>query len=126
MEPSWSELLEKNAPEGLVRAMVVADSYYNGPFSDDSQWVCYSMASPDSETVLMGYCRKDSPQARALARIVSNDDATAEVSSIPRALKRATLKIRRVEGGESRQFEITRVMAQDWVVSGEPFDGKFQ
>lgn len=122
VKPSWSELLEKNAPSGLVRVIVAEDNYYNGPFSDDSQWACYGMVSPDTELVMLGYCRKDSPQARAMKRIVSGDDATPGAAMS----KRATLEIRRVEGGASRQFEITRVLAEDWVVSGQPFDSRFQ
>ncbi len=130
VEPSWNELLENKAAEGLVRVIAAADSYYNGPFGDDSQWVCYGMASPDTEEVLLGYCRRGSPQARAMARIVLNDDALpnglSNGLSGARSLKRVIVKIRRAEGGEARQFEISRVMAEDWVMSGEPFDGKFQ
>jgi hypothetical protein len=41
-------------------------------------------------------------------------------------LKRATLEIRRTEGAGDRQFEITRVMAEDWVMSATPFDENFK
>jgi hypothetical protein len=37
-------------------------------------------------------------------------------------LKRVTLEIRRVANSESRQFEISRVLAEDWVLSAIPFD----
>ena len=73
-EPSWSELLEKGAAEGTVRVNVAKDTYYNGPFRDDRQWVCYGMVSPDTEVVMLGYCRKDSPQARAMERIVMDEN----------------------------------------------------
>lgn len=119
VEPSWGELLEGKAGEGLVRVIVAADSYYNGPFRDESQWVCYGMVSPDTEVVMLGYCRKGSAQAEAMAGIVSVGDSLPGTHS-PR---RATLKIRRIEGAESRQFEIARVMAEDWVMSVRPFDG---
>lgn len=122
VEPSWNELLEKNAGVGLVRVIVAADSYYNGPFRDDTQWICYGMVSPDTEKILLGYCRKGTPQAKAMKRIVS--DERSVVGS--RSAKRATLEIRRVEGAEPRQFEISRVMAEDWVMSATPFDGKFR
>ena len=36
------------------------------------------------------------------------------------------LEIRRIEGAESRQFEITRVLAEDWVMSAKPFDENFK
>jgi hypothetical protein len=116
--PSWSELLEKNAEQGIVRVIVAKDSYFNGPFKDEAQWVCYGMASPDNEMVLLGYCRTGSPQAAAMERIVSDaGNLNGEVR-----MDRATLEIRRREGGDSRQFEITRVLAEDWVMGAKPFD----
>ena len=131
VEPSWSELLEKGAAEGTVRVIVAKDTYYNGPFGDDRQWACYGMVSPDAEVMMLGYCRKDSPQARAMERIVMDENGLpgGMPSALPgaaKATKRATLVIRRVEGAEARQFEITRVLAQDWVVSDTPFDGNFK
>lgn len=126
VEPSWSELLENGSAGGVVRVVVAKDTYFNGPFSDDSQWNCYRMMSPDTEAVLLGYCRKDSPQARAMDRIASNADVLADGLKRGARPQRASLKLRRVDGGESRQFEISRVLAEDWVISGEPFDGKFE
>ena len=116
---------------GTVRVNVAKDTYYNGPFRDDRQWVCYGMVSPDTEVVMLGYCRKDSPQARAMERIVmdENDLPGGMQGGLPaaaKAPKRATLEVRRVEGAEARQFEITRVLAQDWIVSAKPFDGNFK
>jgi hypothetical protein len=122
VKPSWKELLENSADEGLVRVIVAKDSYFNGPFNDETQWECYGMATPDNDSVLLGYCRKDSPQAAAMERIVSGDADEAEG---PR-LKRATLEVRRSDGGESRQFEITRVLAEDWVMGPKPFDEDFK
>ena len=118
VRPSWSDLLDKRAEQGLVRVIVAKDSYYNGPYRDESQWECYGMVSPDTEVILLGYCRKGSAQAAAMARIVADE----EDSSGSRALNRATLEIRRGKGAESRQFEIARVLAEDWVVSAMPLD----
>jgi hypothetical protein len=79
------------------------------------------MASPDTETILLGYCRKGSPQERAMERIVS------EEKDEPRhRLNRVTLEIRRPQGAEIRQFEITRVLAEDWVMAAAPFDAAFK
>ena len=64
VKPSWNELLENDAGQGLVRVIVAKDSYYNGPFQDETQWVCYGMASPDTEEIMLGYCRKDSRRPR--------------------------------------------------------------
>lgn len=119
--PSWDELLAEDGGCGEVRVIVARDSYYNGPFKDDQQWECYGMASPDHDTILLGYCRKDTPQARAMARIFSEDK-----SEMNQRLNRATLELRRPEGAELRQFEIIRVLAEDWVLGDEPFDAGFE
>lgn len=118
VKPSWSDLLEKNAGLALVRVYAANDSYYNGPFRDETQWVCFGMASPDTHLILLGYCRKGSSQEAAMERVVSGRDARNGGG----ASKRVTLEIRRQEGAEPRQFEITRVLAEDWVMSAVPFD----
>lgn len=121
--PSWRELLEGPADHARVRVFVARDAYYNGPFLDESRWVCYALASPETREVLpedrellRGYCRVGSPQARAMERIFRAGER----------MRRATLEIRRAEGADSRQFEIARVLSQDWVLSPKPFDEKFQ
>jgi hypothetical protein len=119
VKPSWREIVASTSTQGLVRVMVAPDSYYNGPFRDESEWTCYGLASPDESTILLGYCRKKSPQAAAMARIIADGESLEK----NRAVNRATLEIRRVEGAESRQFEITRVLAEDWVLSAKAFDG---
>ncbi len=122
VKPSWGEILAPTSTQGLVRVMVAPDSYYNGPFRDETEWTCYRLESPDESTILLGYCRKKSPQAAAMVRIIA-DGQSAEIG---RVAKRATLEIRRIEGAESRQFEIARVTAEDWVDSGKPFDDSFK
>lgn len=124
VKPSWDKLLEAGAGQGLVRVIVAKDSYYNGPFKDETQWVSYGMASPDNDAILLGYCRKDSPQARAMERIVSSAEGAA--GDARRKLNRATLELRRPEAAENRQFEITRVLAEDWVLGAKPFDAAFE
>ena len=122
VNPSWSELMEGNAKRGLVRVVVARKHYYNFNFKDESQWLCYEMTTPDFDEILFGYCRKGSPQAEAMGRIVTDE----EMQEGGRFGNRATLEIRRNEGSESRQFEITRVLAEDWVLGEAAFDGSFQ
>lgn len=122
VKPRWGEFMTRNTVQGLVRVMVARDSYYNGPFRDETQWGCYAMASPDLDVVLLGYCRQGSPQGAAMERIVANGYRRSGV----RGANRATLEIRRTGGGESRQFEITRVLAEDWVLSATAYDQKFK
>lgn len=111
--PAWADVLARKVPAASsVRVYIAKDNYYNGPFKDDQQWGCYCLASPDTDTILLGYCRKDSSQAAALLRIFSREQP----------MLRATLEIRRVEGAESRQFEISRVLAEDWAMGPVPFD----
>ena len=125
VKPSWDELLGEDGGKGLVRVMIAKDSYYNGPFKDDGEWVSYGMASPDTEVILMGYCRKDSPQERAMERILTNREAEAGTDARLK-LNRVTLRVRRPEAAEMRQFEITRVLAEDWVLGDMPFDAAFK
>ncbi|MEY3898018.1 MAG: hypothetical protein RLZZ214_3539 [Verrucomicrobiota bacterium] len=115
VKPAWSEILEKRADPALVRVYAAVDSYYNGPFQDDNQWICYGMASPDIDGILTGYCKAGSPQAAALKWIFSKESK----------LNRVTLELRRVEGAGTRQFEISRVLAEDWVMGAAAFDTGF-
>lgn len=120
--PRLKDIMENSGSAGLVRVVVGKDMYYNGPFKDESRWVCFGLASPDNEKVFLGYCRKGSPQEAALAKILEDE---GQFGASP-ALNRATLEIRHVEGAEKRQFEITRVLAEDWVLGAKPFDGNFK
>lgn len=105
--PPWDEVLKKQTNEAQVRVYVGHDSYFNGPFGDDKEWICYAIASPDQEESLHGYCKVGSPQAEEMEKMLSGDHK----------LSRATLNIKRVKDGDSNQFEISRVMAEDWVVA---------
>jgi hypothetical protein len=113
--PSWNEILSKGTALAQVRVYVGKDSYYNGAFKDDKQWVCHRMTSPDTEEILLGYSKVGSLQAAAINWMFSKEERAP----------RATLEIRRVEGAESRQFEILKVVAEDWVVGDVPFEKGF-
>ena len=122
VHPAWSELRVTSTEPALVRVLIALDTYYNGPFRDDKQWVCYGMISPDLDAGLLGYCRRGSPQAAALARIVE-DGQNVSGTRVP---NRATLQIRGSGEASSKQFEITQVLAQDWVMSSTSFDQNFK
>jgi hypothetical protein len=111
--PAWADVWASKAPAvSLVRVYIAKDNYYNGPFSDEQRWECYCLASPDTDQILLGYCKKGTSQATALQRIFTREQP----------MLRATLEIRRAEDGESRQFEISRVLAEDWALGPVPFD----
>lgn len=118
--PDWDVFVAGEANEGTVRVWFSPDNYYNGPFVDESKWACFSMARPDSDQILSGYCRAGSPQAAAMASIRKRVHMRSKknLSSF-----RVTLEISRPEGAERRQYEIKRVLAEDWVLSAKPYDG---
>jgi len=119
-QPSWKSFVSGEAGEGIVRVWFSADNYFNGPFVDDEQWLCYSMARSDSDAILLGYCRKGSPQASAMEEIMERlrMKGRANATSF-----RVILAISRPEGAEKRQFEIKRVLAEDWLLTEKAFDG---
>lgn len=107
VEPGWHELLGQGSEQAVVRVTVARDVYYNGPFSDDKQWVSYGLSSPDVNEKLRGYCRMGSVQAEAMARLFMHEEKSS----------RATVEIRRVPGTDPKQFEIVRVLGGEWVVA---------
>jgi hypothetical protein len=117
--PSWTEILEGKSERSLVRVFVGKDSYYNGPFQDETVWSCYAMFSPemreilpDDHDLLRGYCKIGTAQEKAMSRIFAGGEQA----------RRVILEIRKVEGADKRQFEITRVLGEDWVMPPKPFD----
>lgn len=115
-QPALTDILGKKVEKGLMRVYVAAETYYNGPFSDDSRWVSFGLASSDSEEVLLGYCEVGSPQAAAMKSLLSKDSP----------MIRATVEVSRVEGALPRQFLISKVIAEDWVVGPKPFEDRFK
>jgi len=123
MDTNWNDLLAKKAKSARVRVMLAADPYYNGIFSDERKWVGYAMASPDTDLLLRGYCLIGSAEAETMAAIISPLGKTgtrasqASTATGPaQKTSRAILDIRSVEGAESRQFQITRVVAREWLL----------
>ena len=116
VKPAWKTLLDQDIGSGEVRVIACKDSYYNGPFKDESQWAAYKLISPDMEERLMGYCKIGSAQYRAMELLWRRGEI---------ALARVTLEISRLpasEGAERSQFQITRVLAEDWVMADKPLD----
>jgi hypothetical protein len=111
----WEVILSENSPPATVRVFVVADTYYNGHFADDSVWQVYALVSPDVEKGLYGYVKRDSPQFRAMQKILE----------VEANLHRAVLEIKNSSNAGQRQFEITRVIAENWVSGDDPFDKSF-
>lgn len=120
--PALGELAKPEVQSAVVRVFIAKDSYFNGPFRDDSQWLCFAMASPDlgdkesgDRTVMRGYCKTESPQAKALLQLFADGGRMC----------RTTLEIRKVEGADDMQFEIMRVLSGEWVTGERPLDAKY-
>lgn len=121
--PTWKELIGRTSERLQGRVWVQMDSYFNGPFQDENEWTCFAITVPEvvvllpeDQRMLHGYCRKSSPQEKALKAILDGSKSG----------KRVTLELARKPEGGQRQFEITRVLAKDWVMSGSAYDEKFK
>jgi hypothetical protein len=119
VRPVWDKILDPASAGGMVRVMVAKDSYFNGPFREADGWTCFGMASPDIKTSLYGYCRQNSAQENAMKRLFASPDDPEESGKV----RRATLELVRIAGSGPRQFEIRRVLAEDWLVTERAFDG---
>lgn len=113
----WTTLLTGDPNETTVRIYACLDNYYNGCYANDREWACYGLASPDHETLMFGYVLRGSPQHMAMAQLLRRLP-----KSIMPTVKRMTLDLRHTGTGDRRQFEIVRVMADDWALGDEPFD----
>jgi hypothetical protein len=115
--PEWDKLLEGEPVEGTVRVFASADTYYNGRHTED-RWACFAMESPDHDTIIYGYVPRGS---RRYAAIASTLRFSLLGTSVPR--RRMTLDIRHTGTGDPRQFEITRVLSDEWAIGNQPLEG---
>lgn len=113
--PGWDAILSGKSETSVIRIFVAIDTYYNGIYSDDTQWQAFSLGSPDVEHNMYGYAKRDSPQIRALRKILGSGEK----------VHRATVEIRLHPDAGSRQFEISGVLAENWVLGKIPFDESF-
>lgn len=111
----WESILSGKSPFSTVRVFVALDNYYNGIFSDDTVWQAYALVSPDTDEILYAYAQRKSPQFLAMEKILDSDEP----------LHRATLEITILPDAGKRQFQISRVIAENWVAAEKPFDESF-
>lgn len=117
--PSWEEI-ENNQPEtARVRVIAGLDNYFNGPFND-KEWFSFRLNSPDLDRWYYAYCRADSVQAKAMRRILTLDTSAGAQGNLPG--RRIVLDLKKVADAQDNQFEIERVVAEDWVIQDELFD----
>jgi len=122
VSPPWEKLLSGEVSEGRVRIYVSKDSYYNGRFSDEKQWACFGIASPDNETLMFGYTPRGSAQFKAIHALLTEDPLDPLGKPKEGALKRAFVEIRHLPESAARQFEITRVLSDEWAMGEKAAD----
>jgi hypothetical protein len=128
--PDFTALLQGQEEEGLIRVQLSKDSYFNASFADEAEWDCFRLKQPRVDTSLYGYCKRGSRAhsamtalyQRALQHTSLDDDAPGSRSLSNPAASRATVYVKRPPGAETRQFEITSVISDDWIISEKPLD----
>lgn len=113
--PDWDTLMSGKAVTGTVRIFCSQDSYYNGLYADESKWACFAMASPDHETLMFGYVQRDSERLEAMLKGLNKDGALTAAPARGQS-NRLTLEISHKDGAQPRQFEITKLLSDEWVV----------
>ncbi|OYV06155.1 MAG: hypothetical protein CFE26_07830 [Verrucomicrobiales bacterium VVV1] len=111
----WDRFLNEPGSEADLRVAIARDNYFNGEYSSDREWSAYRLVSPESETALIGYCRKDGPISLAISSLLKEA-----------AFARVVLRVRKAEAPGNRQCEILSVLAEDWIVTETPVEGRFQ
>ncbi len=114
-DPSWSDLNEGRAKSSVVRIYLAKDQYYNGIYQEEGGWRCFGIASPDQPDLMFGYCKVDSPQFKAASLMLQEQN-----------LSRAVVELTRGERAVGRQYEITRIIAQDWAQGEKDFDQELE
>lgn len=113
--PSWEDILSRRSKNSVVRVFIKKYNYYNSIYSDDQTWQAYSIGSPDIPDTIYGYVKRGSTQEIAISRILSSAQQIPQV----------TLGLLSKDDAGERQFEISRVYAQGWALSPEPYDESF-
>jgi hypothetical protein len=99
----------------MVRVFVAKDRFHDGIYSDKSVWRAYALSSPDLPEPLYAYTKRGSSQDLALTRIIDADER----------FRHATLSITKQPDSGPRQFEISRVIAENWIIGAKDFDESF-
>lgn len=130
-DPPFPDFPEKPVEAGLARVLAVRYTYYNQRYRDDSEWACFALRNPNSETLIYGYCRRDSDTLDRI-EVVENtvlqntqslvaDRETGGHRGRPGSQPiRLTLQLTKLENSDSRQYHIDRLISDDWVVPEDP------
>lgn len=111
----WERFLNEPGREAELRVVIIRDNYFNGDYANDRDWSAFRLVSPESETPLIGYCRKDSPCLLAISNLLKEA-----------VYARVVVRVRKAAVPGNRQCEILSVLAEDWIVTGTPVEARFQ
>lgn len=100
----WNEIMRLTEGQARVRVLVRQDSYFNGPFLDESTWSCYALSNSDQSDVIYGYTSKTSAAYLALQDIVSAKPNVPVILEISRSAEMLP-----------SQYEIQKVIERGWV-----------
>lgn len=114
-DPPLAEVISAKSGTFMVRVFVAKDRFHDGIYSDKSLWRAYALSSPDMPEPLYAYTKRGSSQDLALTRIIDADEK----------FRHATLSITKQPDSGPRQFEISRVIAENWIIGAKDFDESF-
>jgi len=102
----WEDLLSGTAKQASeVRVLIQKSDYYNFEFADERRWIDFTATTPDLDSSVHLYVSSTSPDMKSLNKLVSGEGLGVTVAI--RAHGESHLK---------RQFEITALLATDWVL----------
>jgi hypothetical protein len=107
---SWEQIAGQGGCNAVVRAKITPDSYYNGYFQSEKEWICLALRLPDHPDLVYGYVVPQSPAFLDIVEILRVTDPADVIVEIAR------------DAGMTRmQYEIRSVVSQGWVEADEPF-----
>lgn len=107
----WQKVIAEPRIQADLRVVIARDNYYNGRFSSDREWSAYAMASPGSDTLIIGYCPHDGEIDRILNSLLKENRGI-----------RAMVRVRKNDQPNSRQCEIISLLAEDWILTDSPLE----
>jgi hypothetical protein len=110
---AWDQIAAQGSCNAVVRATVTTDSYYNGYFQSEKEWICLALRFPDRSEIVYGYVPPKSPAFWDIVEILRSSNPADMI-----------LEISRDAGMNRMQFEIRSVIAQGWVESDVAFSAR--
>jgi hypothetical protein len=111
----WEQIRGQASCKAVIRVIATPDAYYNGVFSDDKEWKCIALTTPDREERLYGYIKTQSATELAFLQVLRSKNPAPVI-----------LEISRDAGMEPAQFEIKKVIAQGWVEADVEFETRYR